>query len=383
MAPDEPMAPAALRCLDGSTISTAEEWLARRRPELLELFAEYVYGHTPDLSLEAVARTHREDIVLGGRAVRREVDVVITGPAGERTVQLLLYLPTGAKCAVPVFVGLNFSGNHTVDPDPRIRPARAEQYPPGGQPTVDPATAGGRGSLAHRWPIDMIIDSGFGAATAFCGDVEPDHPEGAAHGVRGLLADFSQHRSGSDWGTLGVWAWALSRLLEVLSDQPGVDPDRILAVGHSRLGKAALWAAAQDERFALVVSNESGCGGASPSRRPFGESVHDITSRFPHWFCPRFAEFAGREDDLPVDQHLLLAAIAPRLVYVASAREDLWSDPEGERLSALAAAPVFDLFGADRPAGEPAIGYHLREGEHDILPEDWQHYLRFAADRLG
>ena len=166
----------------------------------------------------------------------------------------------------------------------------------------------------------------------------------------------------------------------------------MIVVGHSRLGKTALWAGAGDERFAMVVSNESGCGGAALERRNFGETVRRITTVFPHWFCPNFAGWAGRAPEMPFDQHVLLAMTAPRPLYVASAAEDLWADPRGEFLAAVAAAPAWELFGkeglgtADFPAPDApvggSIGYHVRSGAHDLLAWDWERFADFAEKAL-
>jgi hypothetical protein len=305
---------------------------------------------------------------------------------------MLLYVPNAAKRPVPAFLGLNFDGNHAVHPDPGIRIATA--WMDDGPGVVDHrATGAARGTNAAAWPVERILDRGYALATIYYGDIEPDHPEGWKAGVRSRVGPGASGRfAPDDWGAIGAWAWALSRALDVLSKDPDVDGARVAVIGHSRLGKTALWAGARDERFAMVVSNESGEGGAALARRRFGETTERITRVFPHWFAHRYRDYADREDALPVDQHMLLALAAPRPLYVASATEDLWADPRGEFLAAKAAEPVYRLLGkaglgvdapppADRPVGD-TIGYHDRTGKHALTAYDWEQYLDFADRHL-
>ena len=328
---------------------------------------------------------------LGGLATRRQVRVLLDGTESGPGFDLLLYAPNAAPRPVPAFLGLNFGGNHSVGPDQSIRlPKSWMREGPG---VVDHrATEAGRGTGAAAWPVERILDRGYALATAYYGDVEPDHPDGWRDGVRARIGPGTAGRFlPDDWGAIGAWAWGLSRALDYLATDGDVDSRRVAVIGHSRLGKTALWAGAQDERFAMVVSNDSGEGGAALARRRFGETTARITSVFPHWFCFRYREYADREHELPVDQHELLALVAPRPLYVASATEDLWADPRGEFLAAKAAEPVYRLLGAeglriedlpspDRPVGA-TIGYHRRTGPHALTAYDWEQYLDFA-DRL-
>ena len=228
-------------------------------------------------------------------------------------------------------------------------------------------------------------------ATACYADVFPDRPDGrAASALASLGRPLEGDLPADEPGAIATWAWQLSRILDWLVTLPEIDATKVIVVGHSRNGKAAIWAGGCDERFAMVVANESGCGGAALERRNYGETVAAITRRFPHWFCPAFAGYADRELDLPVDAHVTLAMTAPRPLYVASAVDDRWADPRGEFLAAVAAGPVWKLFGLeglgtdalpaiDTPVGQ-TVGYHVRTGKHDLLEYDW---LRFAdfADR--
>jgi len=379
---------------DGTPVTDTATWERQRRPEILELFAEHVYGRTPaDPSLEMDAEvTESSDAALDGRATRRQVTLTLSTQQRSHAMHLLVYLPNAAARPCPAFVGLNFHGNHTVHADPAIH------LPTGWMRDTGRADLGvvenrasetGRGAAAESWCIEMLIDRGYAVGTVYCGDLFPDRADGFGDSVQALFREEPERRAPDQWGAIGAWAWGLSRALDYVETDDDLDHRRTAVIGHSRLGKTALWAAAQDERFALAISNNSGCGGAALSRRRFGETVERINRQFPHWFCPNFHGYNGREDELPVDQHQLIALLAPRPVYVASAEEDGWADPRGERLSAVHASPVWRLYGRDgieaddlppanQPIGAGHIGYHLRTGGHGLTPFDWRQYLDFA-----
>lgn len=392
--------PDPLVLADGALVLDAATWRARRRPELLELFAREVYGRTPAGRPAAMRAevTSVDRTALGGKATRKEVTLWFTGKTDGPRLHLLIYLPNGVK-APPVFLGLNFFGNHTVHADPGITLAAPHvvydvpRYRPANpQPEKKPEQ---RGVHATLWQIEAVLARGYATATAWCNDLVPDRVDGLAEpaGVSALLGTGgTEDRAADAWGAMGGWAWGLSRALDYLETDAELDAKRVAVHGFSRLGKAALWSAAQDERFALVISNESGCGGAALSKRIYGETVGIINQKFPHWFAKNFRRYDDNEAALPVDQHQLLALIAPRPLYVASAEGDQWSDPRGEFLSAQAAEPVYALFGRkglgvaampplDTPVGE-TIGYHNRTGKHDMTAYDWAQYLDFADGHL-
>jgi hypothetical protein len=351
----------------GQPVTTTKQWTSVRRPELLELFRTHVYGRVPTTSYEKSFEVMHEDPkAMNGAATLRQVAIRIARGDHSLVIHVNLFLPNQAKEPVPAFVLICNRGPENID--------------------------AARQTKSEFWPAEEGIAHGYAMAAFLNSDVDPDRHDGFHDGIHGLLDE--QPRPADAWGTIAAWAWGASRILDYLETVPQVNAQQVAVIGHSRGGKTALWAAAEDQRFALAVSNDSGCGGASLSRRRFAgrEQVARIVSAFPHWFCSNFKKYADHEDDLPIDQHELIALIAPRAVAVGSASEDLWADPRGEFLSIVHATPVYALFGHQAlgitsmpPIGDAIHGdlahYHLRPGKHNLTLTDWQHYWTFA-DRV-
>ena len=357
---------------DGAKVADRTAW-RKRRAEIQALFEEHVYGKTPRTRTVRFEVFDKGARALGGKAIRRQVRAHFTSEADGPGMDILIYLPARARKPVPVVLAMNFKGNHSINNDPGIR-----------LPQTGTSKKTSRGSRTNRWAVDLMLSRGYGLATIWYGDVEPDRKDGLADGVRGLYPKPAP----SGWAAVGAWAWGLSRAVDYFETDAQVDAERVIVMGHSRLGKTSLWAGASDERFAMVISNNSGCGGAALSKRAVGETVARINRTFPHWFCANFKKYDNNEAALPLDQHMLLAMIAPRPLYVASAEGDRWADPRGEFLAAKGASPVYRLLGTDGLPAEDMpgsnkpshgrIGYHIRTGKHDVTEYDWKQYLDFA-----
>ncbi|HYP15138.1 MAG TPA: acetylxylan esterase [Bryobacteraceae bacterium] len=391
--------PDALTLQNGKKVRTAEEWTKARRPEIVRLFEENVHGRTPATKIAPKFEvTSTDEKALQGTAIRKLVTISFPSHANSPKINMVVYLPAAAKAPVPVFVSLSFGGIHTIDADPGLPLAEVwvrDTAAPAAQSSErvgqvrKQALPESRGQGAGRWVVGRILERGYGLAVAYYGDIEPDFNGGLKHGVRAMfLAKGEVEPAANQWGAIGAWAWGMSRMADYLVTDQQVDSKRLAVIGHSRLGKAALWAGAQDDRFGIVISNNSGEGGAALSKRNFGEDVWRLNNNFPHWFAKSYRQWSNKEAEMPFDHHMLLALIAPRPLYVASATEDLHSDPRGEFLSAVHAGAVYQLFGKqglgtdEMPAPEKpimkSVGYHLRTGKHDVTAYDWDRYCDFA-----
>ena len=381
--------PDPLRFEDGAPVANLEDW-KKRRVELMDLFANQVYGKTPIGRPEAMRFEPRKKITtfLGGKATLEEIRIHFSAEEKGPFLDLLLIKPNQIpESGVPTFLTLNFGGNQTLHPSPEISLSTAWVRSSAGDIkeglVLDSrATEKSRGSAISRWPVEKLIDAGTALASFYYGDIDPDFDDGFENGIHAL---FGKPKP-DEWGSIGAWAWGASRAMDYLETDKTIDQKRVAIFGHSRLGKTALWAGAQDERFSLVISNNSGCGGAALSMRCFGERVGRINTAFPHWFADTFTRYNENEAALPVDQHQLIALIAPRMVYVASAVEDEWADPKGEFLAAKNAGPVYELLGKkalgadEQPELNSSVGesvrYHIRTGKHDVTDYDWGQYIR-------
>ncbi len=379
--------PDPLKMQDGSKVVSKDEWLKKRKPELRKLFESHVYGKYPVVKTAITSKVLFEDSkAFDGLGTVREVEVSL-GIEGAPPLRVLLAIPNEyPRFGAPVFVGLNFHGNHAILDDERIAIPTSWMYPNAPGAKENKATAAGRGKDKNIWPIEQILKAGYAVVTCTSGDIDPDEKDKRG-GVRPALGKLEPK---ADTATIMAWAWGLHRLVDFTEMQPEFNPKRIAVFGHSRLGKTALLAGAFDDRIACVFPHQAGCGGTGPSRHddPKAESVKRITTAFPHWFNKSFAENAESLDKVPVDQHGLLAMCAPRPVFYSNAKDDLWANPSGQFEMMKRATPVYELLGvkgleteAMPEIGKPVesrLGYWMREGKHETNPDDWKAMIRFA-----
>lgn len=386
--PANPEMPSPLVMLDGTKIASKADWESKRRPELKELFQHYMYGRYP-AKPKITAKVLFEDAqALGGKGTLREVEITF-GPPEWPKMYLLIAVPNGQKPAA-CFFGPNFGGNHLVTTDERVHMPAV--WVPDRYPGVvkNRATAAGRGKQADVWPLQQIVEKGYAVATFYCGDLQPDRPN-VREGMRATLPDSDRPTLGDETATIMWWAWGCHRAVDYLVTDKSIDSKRLAVVGHSRLGKTALLAGAFDDRIAVVIPHQSGCGGAGPSRshNPKAETVKRINTSFPHWFCGNFKAFNDDVTKLPFDQNDLVAICAPRPVLMTNAEDDQWANPGGQFEVLRAAAPAYRLYDVAKPvvaAKMPAegtlaaerLGYFIRAGKHSMTPPDWVVFMDYG-----
>jgi hypothetical protein len=354
--------PEVLTDASGNKITSAKVWTKSRRPELLRIFRENVYGRIPEtLYSKSFEVVNTDENAMGGAATLKQVDITIASGSQSLVIHLNLFVPNSARKPVPAFLLINIQGPDIADPT--------------------------RLKKSESWPAEEVVKRGYAIAVFNNSDVDPDNYDEFKNGIHGML-DRGQ-RSDDSWGTIAAWAWGASRCLDYFETDKDINKKEVAVVGHSRGGKTALWAGAEDQRFSMVIANESGCGGAALARRRLGETIARINTAFPHWFCSNYKKFAGKEDEMPFDMHMLLALIAPRALYIDAASEDLWGDPKGCWLSLCNALPVYRLLkaGDDIPEAMPPlnkqvisgkVGFHIRDGAHNMLLTDWNWFMDFA-----
>jgi dienelactone hydrolase len=381
--------PDPLVMLDGAKVTSTNQWAEKRRPELRALFQHYMYGRMPQKPPAQTATVVGEyHDFLDGKATLRLV--TLGGSSNAPRIDLMLVLPNRGsnRAPVPVFLAVNFCGNDALTAEPRV--PLPQTWMPGNCPgcvSNRPANAA-RGTQATNWPLAEIVRRGYGLASFYHGDVDSDRPDASTGVYQWQAQTFGGGNEATNRGTIMAWAWGFARCLDYLETVPDVDGKKIAVVGHSRNGKAALVAAAFDDRIAIAFAHQAGCGGSSPSRGKVGESLKVINARFPHWFNAEFKQFVDAPDRLPFDQNCLVALCAPRPVLFTAAEDDQWSNPAGQFQVLLAAAPVYRLLGAEgiaatempprRKLVDSRLGYYIREGKHSMLADDWRVFMDYA-----
>ena len=362
--------PAILQLAEGKEVQNPEEWHCERRPQILSLFSNLIYGvvPVPEFPIRVNSEVIDETDFLDGRCTRKIIRIQFENQRGAAEMQVLMFVPKEKKEAAPAFLMLNFDA---VDSE-KMQMASGESA-----------------MLESGIPLGKLIDQGYALISVYQQDLVGHNESEFKNSIHQLFFREGQsYPKANEWGVISAISWSATKALDYLINDPDIDGERVALLGHSKLGKAALWAAAQDERFAMVFSVQSGCAGAALWRRKFGETLAKM-SIFPNWLCTNARKFIHQEDDLPVDQHMLMGLIAPRPLYVASAIDDHWADPRGEYLSAYHASAVYEMLGKrgliskSTPAvGQPLItqdlGYHIRAGGHRVEAYDWEQFIGFA-----
>jgi hypothetical protein len=381
--------PDPLKLNNGAPVRDAKTWIQKRRPEIVRLFEENQFGRSPGrpagMSFDVFDKGAP---ALDGKALRKQVTVYFSRDKAGPKMDLLIYLPAGARKPAPLLLNLSFMANSSAVDDPGVKPGEIWNR----EKRRAPAPKDGRFGKLNIAPF---LAQGFGVATVYYGDIDPDFQGGIPYGVRSLYLKPGQTEPAPDeWGAIGAWAWGLSRAMDYLETDKDVDAKRVAIMGVSRLGKTVLWAGARDPRFAMVIASCSGEGGAALSRRNYGETIKHLTepTRYPYQFCANYRKYGDQVNRFPVDSHMLIALIAPRPVLLQTGDTDVWSDPKGEFLAAVAAEPVFRLLGKQAlgvdqmpPPGQPilhTLGYVMHAGGHGTISSDWDLFLKFVHMHL-
>jgi hypothetical protein len=373
--------PNPLILANGKPVRDAKTWMQKRRPEIVRFFEENQFGRSPErpagMSFDVF---DKGTPAFDGKAIRRQITIYFSPKKDRPKMDLLLYLPANVTKPVPLLLNVSFTANSKPGEIWNRDKKRV------------PAPRDGRFGGLKVLPF---LEAGFGVATFYYGDVDPDFLGGVPHGVRALYLKPGQTEpTPNEWGAIAAWAWGASRALDYLETDKGVDAKRVAITGISRLGKTVMWAGAHDPRFAMVIASCSGEGGAALSRRHYGETIKHLTeaTRYPYQFAANYGKYGDRVNEFPVDAHLLVSLIAPRPVLLQTGDTDIWSDPKGEFLAALAAEPVFKLLGKQGlgtdqvpAAGQPifhTLGYVMHAGGHGTIPSDWDLFLKFMQMHL-
>lgn len=382
--------PDSLQFENGKEVSSAKAWWTKRRPQIVELFETQQYGIAPGRPKDESFKVVEQGSAFNGKAIRKQVTISLSEDPDWPQIHLLVYLPAAAKKPVPMYFTISFSANQCATDDPGIIPEKIWDTR-----THAKALPSERFCRFGHLPVERLLDAGFGVATFYYGDVDPDFIGGFKLGIRDkYLKPGETERAPDAWGSIAAWAWGMSRVEDYFETDPRIDAKRVAIQGVSRLGKTVMWAGAHDRRFAAVIASCSGEGGAALSRRDYGETIAHLTAptRYPYQFAANYAKWGGFPDKAPMDANMLVALIAPRPLLLQTGSTDYWSDPKGEFLAEAAAAPVYTLLGATPldadvwPAAKTPIlhdeAYYMHEGGHGMVPSDWDIYLEFLKMHL-
>lgn len=383
--------PELLKTSDGKTVTDAKTWASKRRPEILKMVEETQFGKIPSPPKNMIFDVFdKGTVVFNGKAIRKQVTIYFDKNDTEHKMTLLIYLPANAKSKSPLLLNISFSAPNQIIDDVGIKVGEIWNRE-GKKIKADQPTQFG------KMNIEQFLDAGFGFATVYYGDIEPDFKDGIKYGIRGKYLKSGQTQpADNEWGAISAWAWGLSRAMDFFEKDKQIDSKRVALQGASRLGKTVLWTGVHDSRFKMVIASISGEGGAAIARRNYGETIAHITdpTRYYYQFAPKYHSFSNKANELPFDAHFLVALMAPRPLLLQTGSTDYWSDPKGEFLSAIAATPVYKLFGEtgvetnEMPKPNDTsllmnnLGYYMHDGGHTVLPDDWTKFIAYMKKYL-